>query len=128
VILFTLSVKFCVASVPTPLLAVMVIGYVPTVPNAGVPLSTPAEVKVTPLGRPGFSKLGEREACGVTGNDPAVFTVKVALLALVMAGGWPTVKVKALGRVWRHAIFAVIVMGKFPVTVGVPPSKPVVGF
>ena len=88
VILFTLSVKFCVASVPTPLFAVMVIGYVPTVPNAGVPLSTPAEVKVTPLGSAPVSvKLGAGKPVALTVNDPTVFTVNVALLALVIAGG-----------------------------------------
>jgi len=36
---FTVSVKLCVASVPTPLCAVNVIGYVFPVPVAGVPLT-----------------------------------------------------------------------------------------
>jgi hypothetical protein len=35
---FTVSMKFCVAAVPTPLLAVIVIGKAPAVPAAGVPL------------------------------------------------------------------------------------------
>src|SRR6266498_1801547 len=38
---FTVSVKFWVASGLTPLVAVIVIGYVPNVPLAGVPLSSP---------------------------------------------------------------------------------------
>jgi len=51
---FTPSVKVWVAAVPTPLVAVSVMGYVPAVPAAGVPLSVPAPfpllVKITPLG------------------------------------------------------------------------------
>ena len=47
----TVRVKLCIAALPTPLLAVKVIGYVPPVPAAGVRLSTPvAGVNVTPLG------------------------------------------------------------------------------
>jgi hypothetical protein len=58
------------------------------VPNAGVPLSTPAELKVTPLGSvPSSLKLGAGKPVAVTVNDPAVVTVSAVLLALVIAGG-----------------------------------------
>ena len=46
---FTVSVKFCEASVPTPLCAVKVMGKVPEA--VGVPARTPVAVlKVTPVG------------------------------------------------------------------------------
>src|SRR5207245_7880099 len=49
---FTVSVKLWVALLPTPLAAVNVMGYVPPVPAAGVPLSTPVvALNVTPLGK-----------------------------------------------------------------------------
>ena len=44
----TVSVKLCVALVPTPLLATMLSGKVPLC--SGVPLSTPALLSVTPVG------------------------------------------------------------------------------
>src|SRR5215472_4438532 len=51
---FTVSVKAWAAGVPTPLVAVKVMLYVPRLPAAGVPLSVPVpfplSVKVTPLG------------------------------------------------------------------------------
>jgi hypothetical protein len=48
---FTVSVKFWVESTPAPLWAVKVMGYVPPLPAAGVPLSVPvAAVNVTPVG------------------------------------------------------------------------------
>ena len=95
VALFTVSVKLCVAFVPTPLLAVIVIGYELALPSAGVPLSTPAEVNVTPLGRAPVSvNVGAGKPVAVTVNDPAEVTVNVVLLALVIAGGCPTESVK----------------------------------
>src|SRR5712692_6732653 len=92
----TVRVKLWVALVPTPLLAVKVIGYVPPVPAAGVPLSTPVlPLKVTPLGRAPVSlKSGAGLPVAVTVKLPAVPTVKAVLLALVMAGAawvWLTV-------------------------------------
>ena len=48
----TVSVKLCVAGVPTPLMVVTVNGCVPPVPAAGVPLNVPVPLplstKVTP--------------------------------------------------------------------------------
>jgi hypothetical protein len=59
-----------------------------------VPLSTPAELNVTPLGSDPVSlKVGAGYPVAVTVNEPEVPTVKVALFALVIAGAWFTVKV-----------------------------------
>jgi len=91
----TVSVKLCVALGPTPLLAMMVNVYMPPVPAAGVPRSTPNEVNATPLGRaPDSVKVGAGNPVAVTANEPNVPTVKVVWFALVIAGAWPTVKVK----------------------------------
>ena len=92
VALFTVNVKLCTFA-PTLLVAVMVMGYEPTVPSAGVPLSTPVvELSVTPLGSAPVSvKVGAGEPVAVTVNVPGVATVNVALVALVIAGGTPTV-------------------------------------
>jgi len=96
---FTVKVKLWLAGVPTPLLAVKVMGYVPTVPAAGVPLSVPVpfplSLKVTPLGS---VPVSVREGVGapvvVTENVPAVPTVNVVLLTLVITGATLTVSVK----------------------------------
>ena len=68
----------------------------PPVPAAGVPLSKPVEgLNVTPLANAAVSlRLGAGKPVAVTVNDPDVPTVKVVLLALVMAGAWFTVSVK----------------------------------
>lgn len=59
---------------------------------AGVPLSTPAVLKVTPLGRLPLSvNVGVGKPVAVTVNDPAVPTANVVLLALVIVGAWFTV-------------------------------------
>ena len=76
----------------TPLEAVKLMGYVPTVPAAGVPPRTPVLVfKVIPLGSAPLSeKVGDGVPVAVTVNDPAVPTVNVALAPLVMYGaGFP---------------------------------------
>ena len=63
---------------------------------AGVPLSTPVVVlRVTPVGsEPDSANVGAGVPVAVTVNDPAVPTLKVVLLALVIAGPWFTVSVK----------------------------------
>src|SRR3954447_24478522 len=94
------SVKFCVAFGATVLLPVMTIGYVPPVAAAGVPamvaVPSPLSVKVTLAGS--APVLESATAVGkpvvVTVNVPAAPTVKVALAALVIAGGWLTTRVK----------------------------------
>src|SRR5258708_35463257 len=59
-------------------------------PAAGVPLRTPVDaLNVTPLGRaPTSLSVGVGEPVVVTVKLPAAPTVKVVLLALVMAGAW----------------------------------------
>lgn|SRR5215472_17838 len=89
--------------VPTPLLAVKVIEYALPVPTAGVPESVPVpfplSLKVTPLGSAPVSVSdGVGVPVVVTENVPAVPTVNVLLLALVITGaafGLLTVSAKA---------------------------------
>jgi hypothetical protein len=99
---FTVSVKFCVALGATPLAAVIVIGYVPPLPGAGVPARDPAAVSVTPAGNDPVSlNVAAGVPVAVTVNVPAVPAAKLALLALVMAGAPFTTMVKfciALGN------------------------------
>jgi hypothetical protein len=95
----TVSVKFCWAAVPIPLLAVKVRGYVPLVPAAGVPLSVPVPLalaaNVTPLGSaPDSVREGAGVPVVVTVNVAATPTANVVLFALVIAGAWSTVNVK----------------------------------
>src|SRR2546430_1559554 len=85
---FTVSVNTCVA-LPATFVALKVITYVPPVPAAGVPDSTPvAASNVTPVGRGG--PLRPREGTGnplaVTVKVPSVPTVNVVLFADVIAG------------------------------------------
>ena len=64
---------------------------------AGVPLSNPAVVKVTPAGSvPTSLKVGAGNPVAVTWNDPAAPTLNAALAALVMAGAWLIVSVAAV--------------------------------
>jgi hypothetical protein len=88
------NMKACVAFDPTPLLAVMVMGYVPVF-AVGVPLSKPELVKVTPFGNvPVSLKDAAGYPVAVTVNEPGAPLVNVAAAALVMAGAWSTVNVK----------------------------------
>ena len=84
----------------------------PPVPAAGVPLSRPDELKVTPLGRgPLVLKVIEAgKPVAVTWNEPDVPTVKVVLFALVMAGAWSTVSVKLWVAFGTRPLLAVMVM------------------
>ena len=96
----TVSVKVCVALVSTPLLAVMVKVYVPPVVAAGTPLSVavplPLSVKVTLLGNAALPslRLGLGKPLVVTVKAPALPTVNVVALALVIDGASSTVSVK----------------------------------
>jgi hypothetical protein len=84
------------------LLAVIVIGYEPAVPVAGVPaivaVPLPLSLKVTGLGNePDSLRAGVGEPVVVTVKLPAAPTEKVVLLALVILGAVPpaaTVRVK----------------------------------
>ena len=69
------------------------------VPAAGVPLRVAVpfalSLKVTPFGSaPVCVKAGVGTPVVVTLNDPAAPTLKVVVLALVIAAGWFTVRVK----------------------------------
>jgi hypothetical protein len=99
---FTLNVKLCDAF-PALSLALMVIGYVPPLPAAGVPLNVPVPLplstKATPLGSAPVSvKAGVGKPVVVTEKVPAVPTINVVPLALEITGpvfsGF-TVRVKA---------------------------------
>ena len=80
----TVSVKLCVASVPTPLCAVNEMGNVPLA--VGVPLITPVAVlNVTPPGNgPDSESNGAGKPVATTVKVPAEPVVNVAELTLVM--------------------------------------------
>ena len=84
----------------------------PPVPAEGVPESRPVELRLTPLGRfPVKLKVGVGKPVAVTVNEPNVPTVKKALLPLVMAGAWLTIKVNAWVASGLTPLLAVMVMG-----------------
>jgi hypothetical protein len=112
----TLNVNGCVALGVWPLLAVIVIGELPTVavdPEiVAVPL--PLSVKFTPAGSdPVLVNAGVGLPVVVTVNVPLVPAVKVTLLALVMAGAWTRTvfSVKVCTALGVTPLLAVIVMG-----------------
>ena len=93
----TVSVNGCDVGVPTPLVAVRVSGYVPPLPDAAIPLSIalpfPLSVNLTPVGSvPDSLKDGVGVPAVVTVKLPAAPTVNIALLALVIVGVVPEVK------------------------------------
>src|SRR5260370_1056081 len=108
------SVNVCVASVPTPLCAVNVIGNTPV--TVGVPLRTSVvALKVTPFGSgPVSAMVGAGNPVAVTVNDPGAFRVNVALVALVIAGAWSTVIVKFCVALVPTPFNAVKVIGYVP--------------
>jgi len=127
----TVSVKLCVAAVPMPLLAVIVIGKAPEV--AEVPLSVavplPLSMKVTPAGSAPVSvNAAVGKAVEVTVKLPGVFTVKATLLALVMLGCWSMVMVKPFVAVRPSASVTLAVIIEVPEAVGVPVIAPVEAF
>ena len=94
-------------------------GYLPAVPAAGVPLSVavpfPLLTNVTPLGSAPVSVTdGVGVPVVVTVKLPAVPTVNVVLLALVIAGAWFTVRVKLWLAGVPTPLLAVIVIGYLP--------------
>jgi hypothetical protein len=126
---FTVSVNDWFAGEPTPFVAVMVIGYEPAVPAAGVPpmvaVPLPLSVNVTPLGNvPDFASAGAGEPVVVTWNDCEVPTVNVAEAAEVIAATWFTVSVNDWFAGEPTPFVAVIVIGYEPAVpaAGVPAS------
>ncbi len=117
----TLSVNAWVVATDGALLALIVMLYAPPLPAAGVPLSVavplvPA-VKLTPLGRLPLSLsvvVAGTPGVVVIVKLPDVPTVKVALAALVMTGGWPTESVKLWVAPGETPLLAVIVSAYAP--------------
>ena len=111
----TVSVNGCVASGVTPLLAEMVNKYEPPVAAAGVPLNvavpSPWFVKETPDGRLPLSAIVATVGLPlvVIVNVPALPTMNVAALALVIAGAWLTVSLKTCVASGVTPLLAVIV-------------------
>ena len=90
----TVSVNGCGVGERTPLVAVRVSGYVPMVPDDGVPLSvalpSPLSANITPAGRaPDSVRDGVGVPVVVTVKLPAAPAVNVVLLSLVIAGAVP---------------------------------------
>ena len=127
----TVSVKLWVAAGDTPLEAMIVNGYVPALPAAGVPerLAVPLSLstKVTPEGSvPDSLSEGVGSPVVVTVKPLATLTVNVVAAALVIAGAWgaATVSVKLWVASGVMPLTAVIVTGYVPAVpaAGVPPS------
>ena len=107
---------------PTLLDALTVKTCGPSVPAAGVPLSTPALLRLTPVGRvPVMAKVGTGKPVALNWNVPAEPTVKMVLFALVIDGACFTVSLKAWS-VLPTALVALIMMLYTPpdVAAGVP--------
>ena len=125
----TLSVKVCVALLPTPLSAVKFSVYVPSSLTPGLPLSTPvAASNVTPTGSTSFTlseSVGVGGPMAVTLNVSKVPALKVVLVALVKAGGWPAVIELLVPEIEAAESVAVIVcvppVFSVAVTVAIPP-------
>ncbi len=91
---------------PAPLVAVIVIGYTPPVPAAGVPsklaVPLPLSTKVRPVGKAPVSvKLGTGLPASVTVKLNDVPTMAVAESGLEIVGASPTVRVKVCWAVLR---------------------------
>src|ERR1035441_7089072 len=121
---FTVSVKDCDASGEMPLVAPIVMEYVPPVPGAGVPLSTPPELRVTPAGRAPVSlKVDAGKPEAVTVKVPELPVLKVAWFTLVMEGASSTVSVKFCVAFGKGPLLAVIVNGNVPPVPGAGGSE-----
>ena len=96
-------------------------------PASGMPMSAPPGLNVTPLGRAPVSlKVGAGKPVAVTVNAPAVPTVNVVLLALVMAAAWFTVRAKDCWALPAVLVAIRVMLYKPPVlAAGVPESVPV---
>ena len=91
----------------------------PPVPAAGVPASVAVpsalSVRVTPAGKEPVSLMAAvGKPVVVMANEPAWPTVKVVVLALVIAGAWLTVRVKLWVASGRVPLAAVMVNGYVP--------------
>src|SRR5215831_20128746 len=122
----TRTVKLCVAFGSTPLVAVSVTGKEPNC--VGVPDNSPADDSVSPGGSvPAVTlTVGAGNPVIVTWNVvPGVFSLKVAVFALVIAGGALTRTVRFCVASGVTPLVAFSVTGKDPLWVGVPDNNPV---
>jgi hypothetical protein len=106
----TESVNDCVAFDPTPLLAVSVTGFTDADVAVPVIVAVPLllSVKVTPPGsEPVRCSAGVGFPVAVTVNVPFTLAMKVALLALVIAGGVFTVIV-TVDMTWLPAVLVTV--------------------
>ena len=86
-LLLTVSVKFWLEVLPTPLAATTVKENKPLLAATGVPLSTPLLLSVTPVGNgPLVVKVGTGYPVDTKVKVPSAPVSKLVLLALVMAG------------------------------------------
>ena len=84
----------------------------PPVPGAGVPLSKPAEVKVTPPGRaPTSLNVGAGEPVAVTVKVPATPIANVVWFALVITGPCTMVSVKLWIALGAMPLLAMMLIG-----------------
>jgi hypothetical protein len=109
----TVKVKAWVAVLLLASVAVMVMGYEPDVPRAGVPESVPSELSVTPEGsEPVSENVIGVSPVAVTEKLPALFSAKLIEEAEVKTGAPAvTVNVKACVVVAELASVAVMVIG-----------------
>ena len=111
---FTVRVKGWPAGAPTPFVAVNVNAYAPPVAAAEVPLRVPVPLPlstyVTRFGRAARALrviAGVGNPVAVIVNEPGTPTANETALALVMAGAWFTVRMKAWAAVVPTTFWAV---------------------
>src|SRR5580700_10359499 len=100
----------------------------PPVPGSGVPLNTPFGLNATPFGSvPATLNVGAGNPFAARSNEPAVPTVKVALLRLVIAGASSTMSVKLWLAAGLTPLVAVNVRSYVPPVpvAGIPLNTPV---
>ena len=124
----TVSAKFCVASGLRPLVAVTVKLNTPLLPMAGVPLSKPWLLNVTPCGRVPLVtlKLGAGNPLAVKLKLPEVPATKPALAGLVKAGAPPILMVKFCVVEPAPLVACRVTVYTPPAAVGLPLNTPVV--
>jgi hypothetical protein len=126
---FTVRVNDWTAFGSVPFCAVIVSGYVPAVPAAGVPLSfadVPLATKVTPAGSaPNAVITGVGVPVTLTVNEPDEPTLNAVLLAVLMTGAWLTVIAKLCDAFGVVPFDADKVLVNTPLAVGVPANVPV---
>jgi hypothetical protein len=119
----TVSVKFWITLLPTPFVAVKVIGNVP--PTVATPLSVavpfPLSRKLKPVGKTPLSVIvGAGNPVAATVNEAGIPAVKFTLFVLVIAGDAFTVRLNVCVPSGPTPLNAVTMSGYVPLLVGVP--------